>query len=70
MPNPLRQWRADRNLSQSELGDLIGVDGMTVSRWERGGHLPRKKHRQKIQEVTGIAPSELFNSLSEAEPAQ
>jgi transcriptional regulator with XRE-family HTH domain len=32
----LRHWRKDAKLTQSAAADLIGVDTMTVSRWERG----------------------------------
>lgn len=32
----LTAWRESRNLTQRELGDWLGVDQMTVSRWERG----------------------------------
>lgn len=73
MANPLKAWRDERKLSQVELGKLLGVDGMTISRWERGDHLPRKKHWQKIEEATGIAPSELIghmNSVADAEQVQ
>jgi transcriptional regulator with XRE-family HTH domain len=66
MNNPLKKWRDDRKLSQVELGDLIGVDGMTISRWERGDHLPRKRHWLKIEEATGIAPSELIDHVKPA----
>ncbi|QFG24759.1 helix-turn-helix transcriptional regulator [Actinomadura sp. WMMB 499] len=32
----LRVWRLERNLSQAELGALLGVDISTVSNWESG----------------------------------
>jgi transcriptional regulator with XRE-family HTH domain len=32
----IKQWREARDLSQEELAKLLGVDVMTVSRWERG----------------------------------
>jgi transcriptional regulator with XRE-family HTH domain len=32
----LQAWRSTQNLSQAELADLLEVDKMTVSRWERG----------------------------------
>jgi transcriptional regulator with XRE-family HTH domain len=68
MNNPLRAWRTDRQLTQVQLGKLIGVDGMTVSRWERGDHLPRKKHWAEIEKATGIAPSQLVGHVKQAEP--
>lgn len=31
-------------LTQRELGEQIGVEGMFISRWERGAHLPSRKY--------------------------
>ncbi len=61
--NPLKAWRDAKELSQGQLGDLLGVKAMTISRWERGDHLPRKKHWSKIEEATGIAASELVGFM-------
>jgi len=67
MANPLKEWRGDR--SQGEAGKLLEVDAMTYSRWERGKHLPRKKHWPKIKDVTGITPSQLADFLDVEEIA-
>lgn len=32
----LRAWRKRKGYSQRELAEILGVDTMTVSRWERG----------------------------------
>ena len=32
----LKKWRSNNNYSQSQLARALGVDTMTVSRWERG----------------------------------
>lgn len=57
--HPLKAWRDDRQLSQEAAAELLRVKPMTVSRWERGSHLPNKKHWPKIEEATGIAASRL-----------
>lgn len=31
----LKEWRIVRNVSQEQLAELLGVHGMTVSKWER-----------------------------------
>jgi transcriptional regulator with XRE-family HTH domain len=59
--NALTRWRVERQLSQEEVGDLIGVSAMTVSRWERGNHVPRRTLWPKITEQTGLRPSDLLN---------
>jgi transcriptional regulator with XRE-family HTH domain len=63
MTNPLKQWRTEKNLSQSQAAELVGVDVMTLSRWERGAHLPHKSQWQKIEEKTGIKPADLIGHL-------
>ena len=32
----LKQYRRDKNLTQQELADMLGVSNKTVSRWESG----------------------------------
>ena len=32
----LKQWRSSNKYSQSQLASVLGVDVMTISRWERG----------------------------------
>ncbi|WP_040301295.1 helix-turn-helix domain-containing protein [Afipia clevelandensis] len=69
MTHPLKVWRLSLNLSQPLAGERLGVDAMTVSRWERGEHLPRKAQWPKIEEVTGITPSQMIGHVK-AEAAQ
>jgi DNA-binding transcriptional regulator YiaG len=35
-PAQLKIWRNKNNYSQTQLAKILGVDIMTVSRWERG----------------------------------
>lgn len=37
----IRRLREERRLSQSDLGDVIGVSARTVGNWERGTNDPR-----------------------------
>lgn len=61
--NPLKAWRNRKQLSQADLAVLLGVKAMTVSRWERGVLLPRKKLWSKIEETTGIVPTQLVEHV-------
>lgn len=61
--NPLKAWRDRKQLSQADLAVLLGVKAMTVSRWERGVLLPRKKLWPKIEETTGIVASQLVEHV-------
>jgi transcriptional regulator with XRE-family HTH domain len=40
-------------LKQRELADMLGVDPITVSRWERGAVEPSGKRIRQIAEATG-----------------
>lgn len=61
--HPLKAWRDNRKLSQEALAELLRVKPMTLSRWERGTHLPNKKRWPRIEEVTQIAPSVLVEHV-------
>ena len=45
--------RKSKGLTQSELGRRIGVEGMAVSRWERGSSRPSDTNLQAVAEVLG-----------------
>jgi transcriptional regulator with XRE-family HTH domain len=67
MANHIKTRREELKLSQKELAERIGVEPMTVSRWERGNNLPNKKHWPKIEETTGIVPSQLVELVKAAQ---
>lgn len=48
----LVDWRKGRKLTQAEFGKLIGVIGITVSRWERGTRVPEPKFQRLMLGVT------------------
>jgi transcriptional regulator with XRE-family HTH domain len=56
----LRQRREELGLSQETLGEKIGVDGMTVSRWERGESVPQKRFWPKLIEITSLTIAEII----------
>lgn len=38
-------------LTQTELGNLLGVSFSTVSRWEKGHHEPTMKQKRKLKSL-------------------
>jgi len=46
--NELEKARVAAGMTQKALGELLGVDALTVSRWERGTTLPNKFVRPKL----------------------
>lgn len=52
--------RRAKNLSQKELGDLLGVSNKAVSKWENGDSVPKTETLIKLGEVLGLDVSELI----------
>lgn len=49
----LRRQRRVRGMKQAALGDLLGVDQATVSRWESGAHAPEAKAQHRALAIVG-----------------
>ncbi len=60
MKNRLRVLRAERNWSQSELADRLGVSRQTVNAIERGKYAPSLPLAFKMAGVFGQAIDDIF----------
>lgn len=56
----IKKLRIEKNLTQKELGNLLGVSGKTVSKWERGQSLPDVAIIKKLSDNLGISTDELL----------
>lgn len=45
----MKRYRAEKDLSQAELGAQLGVHYMTITRWELGTCKPRAAQLHRIQ---------------------
>ena len=61
----LIKYRKKNNLTQKELGDMIGVSLKTISKWECGKGLPDVSLLDKLSEVLGISIDELLKGNNE-----
>jgi transcriptional regulator with XRE-family HTH domain len=70
LPQPfhqiLKRERRKHGWTQSALAELLGIDANTVSRWERGSHVPYPIFRAKLSELFGKPLEEL--GLFDEEP--
>ena len=57
----IKQLREQRNLTQSELADLIGVSSKTISKWETAKGLPDVSLLQPLAQALNISLIELMN---------
>ena len=56
----LAEWREELDISQQELATLVEVSVSTVSKWERGIHMPGRRNHRVVQEL-------IVNRLKEKE---
>ena len=56
----LAQLRKEKNLTQSQLGDLLGVTNKTISRWENGNYMPDLALLPELSRILDITINELI----------
>lgn len=56
----IAKLRNEKNMTQTELGDKLGVSYKAVSKWERGLSLPDASLYNEICKIFGITKDELF----------
>ena len=57
--NYLTDLRTQRGLSQSELGEIVGVSNKAISKWENGEALPRLERLKRLADYFGVPVEEL-----------
>jgi transcriptional regulator with XRE-family HTH domain len=55
--------RRDANLTQTQLGELVGVDPSRISNWETGGRIPNARQLAALAEVFGVDKETLVAEL-------
>jgi transcriptional regulator with XRE-family HTH domain len=63
--SPLRSRRLELGLKQSEVGILVGVSGVMVSKWESAESFPRDDRLEKLAAALRRDPVELAEELRE-----
>ena len=58
----LRTARRSAGLTQKQLAEALGVESITVSRWERGVTTPSLPRLRRIAEITGTTVSDLVRA--------
>lgn len=68
----LRRLRTERNWSQQDVADQVGVALITMHRWERGSQQPSAYYRVKLCALFGVSTQELgfLESLSPPTPEE
>jgi transcriptional regulator with XRE-family HTH domain len=56
----LRRFRIARGLSQTELGDAVGVTFQQIQKYEKGTNAVAPGRLRQMCEILGVAPAEMF----------
>ncbi len=59
--NFITKCREEKKLTQSKLGELLGVSNKAVSKWENGKSLPNTKIMTKLCDILQVSLEELLN---------
>ena len=59
----IRKYRKIANLTQSQLGELVGATKGTVSTWETGLRTPTSQHIMKLCEIFNITLAEIYDEI-------
>jgi len=66
----IRQARSRAGLSQSELAARVGTTQPVVSRWERGGELPRIDALARVLQACGFEADLVFRRRDDVDRSQ
>lgn len=58
----LAELRKEKELTQEQLGEKLGVTNKTVSRWENGNYLPPVEMLQAMSEFYGLSINEILSA--------
>lgn len=57
----LKQLRNEKGVTQEQLGEILGVSGRSISRWETGTNLPDLSILVQISEYYNVEIKEILN---------
>ena len=57
--------RKENSLTQEKLGEILGINGKSVSKWERGITIPSLKNIKKICFIFNITVDDFFKQINE-----
>ena len=60
----IKKLRKEKDLTQEELGNLLGISGKAVSKWERGENLPDILIIKEILGHKSICSTEIYTHVA------
>lgn len=56
----IAKLRREKNMTQEQLGELLGVTNKTISRWETGSYMPNIEKLQLLSQTFNVSINELI----------
>ncbi len=56
----IAKLRKDNNMTQEQLGEVLGVTNKTISRWENGNYMPNIEMLQLLSQILNVSINELL----------
>ena len=66
----LYELRKEKNLTQSELAEKLGITNKAVSKWETGEAMPDTAQLLPLAEILGVSVDELLRGERRSLPAE
>ena len=60
--NDLKRIRMQKNMTQVELAEMLGISRTAVSMWETGEALPRAETLKRLAKILGCTIDELLKN--------
>jgi len=64
IPNSLKRYRKNMDLTQRELGERLHIDPDWISHWENGDSLPNLVSAIRLSVFLGVPVNDLFGNLN------
>lgn len=61
----IQERRESLGMTQEELAEIMGVDAMSISRWERGTRFPRGRRLPLLAQTLKCSVSDLYREPSD-----
>jgi len=60
----IKEYRQEKNLTQSQLGKMIGVSQKAIDYWERSVNEPKARYLLALVQIFDISFDELFENVT------
>lgn len=63
----LKKLRKEKNMTQEELGNRVGVTNKTISKWENGNYMPPVDVLMLLSDIYSVSINEILNGRRQSD---